>query len=100
MRLAFEGSNGDPRIAADWEPSEQMLAPTNYFRGLTFRSADAFGRLRRTNLYPGIDVVYYGKGGELEYDFDLAPGADPSRIRMRFDGRRARSVNDPAETWC
>ena len=51
-----------------------------------FRSADAFGRLRQTGVYPGIDIVYYGKGQTLEYDFELAPGADPSRIRMRFDG--------------
>lgn len=79
MRLAFEGSNGDSK-SSDWEASEQMLAPTNYFRGSKFRSADAFGRLRRTNVYPGIDVVYYGKGGELEYDFNLAPGT----IRRRF----------------
>jgi hypothetical protein len=108
VRLSFEGSNGASKAragsarpseakpdsvaqassssAAKWEPSEKMLAPTNYFRGSTFRSADAFGRLRRTALYPGIDVVYYGKGPELEYDLDLAPGADPSRIRMRFEG--------------
>ena len=51
-----------------------------------FRSADAFGRLRQTGVYPGIDIVYYGKGQTLEYDFELAPGADPSRIRMRFEG--------------
>jgi hypothetical protein len=82
-RLSFEGSSSSP---AKWEPSDKMLAPTNYFRGDTFRSADAFSRLRRPNLYPGIDLVYYGKGGELEYDFNLAPGADPSRIRMRFQG--------------
>ncbi len=82
-RLSFEGSTA-PSKGVKWEPSEKMLAPTNYFRGATFRSADAFSRLRRPNLYPGIDLVYYGKGQELEYDFNLAPGADPSRIRMRF----------------
>jgi len=80
-RLSFEGASSS---AAKWEPLEQMLAPTNYFRGNTYRSADAFSRLRRPNLYPGIDLVYYGQGGELEYDFNLAPGADPSRIRMRL----------------
>jgi hypothetical protein len=92
-RLSFEGSLG----AAKWEPSGKMLAPTNYFRGSTFRSADAFSRLRRPNLYPGIDVVYYGKGRELEYDFNLAPGADPSRIRMRFQGADQVSVNSSGD---
>jgi hypothetical protein len=92
-RLSFEGSLG----TAKWEPSGKMLAPTNYFRGSTFRSADAFSRLRRPNLYPGIDVVYYGKGRELEYDFNLAPGADPSRIRMRFQGADQVSVNSSGD---
>lgn len=84
VRLSFAGANAPERMR--WEPAAKMQAPTNYFRGKTFRSAAAFARLRRANLYPGIDVVYYGQGGRLEYDFDLAPGADPSRIRMRFEG--------------
>jgi len=96
VRLAFEGSNGSSK-AAKWEPLEQMLAPTNYFRGATYRFADAFGRLKRTNLYPGIDVVYYGKGRELEYDFNLAPGADPSRIRMRFAGAEQVRINQSGD---
>jgi hypothetical protein len=91
-RLSFEGASGLSK-PSQWEPSEQMLAPTNYFRGNSFRAADAFGRLRRTSLYPGIDVVYYGKGQELEYDFDLAPGADASRIRMRFQGAQQVSID-------
>jgi hypothetical protein len=37
-------------------------------------------------VYPGIDLVYYGTQGQLEYDFVLAPGADPSGIRMTFAG--------------
>lgn len=93
VRLSFEGAN-KPGKGSDWEASQKMLAPTNYFRGDTFRSADAFSRLRRPNLYPGIDVVYYGASGHLEYDFNLAPGADPSRIRLRFEGADQVSVND------
>jgi len=94
VRLSFDGSNGDgANGGAKWDPSEQMLAPTNYFRGATYRSADAFGRLRRPGLYPGIDLIYYGKDQALEYDFDLAPEADPSLIRMRFEGADQVSVN-------
>jgi hypothetical protein len=43
-------------------------------------------RLRQAGVYPGINMVYYGQGQSLEYDFELAPGADPFRIRMRFEG--------------
>lgn len=92
VRISFAGANGSKN--AKWEPSEKMLAPTTYFRGHTFRSADAYSRLRRADLYPGIGIAYYGQGGRLEYDFDLAPGADPSRIRMRFDGAEEVRLND------
>ncbi len=80
LRLTFEGNQGRHFEGVDKSPVQ-----TNYF-GRDFRSVDAFARLRQTGVYPGIDVVYYGKGQTLEYDFELAPGADPSRIRMRFDG--------------
>jgi len=92
-RLVFEGSEAS-KTKAKWEPSEKALAPTNYFRGSTFRSADAFGRLRRSSLYPGIDVVYYGNGAELEYDFTLAAGADASRIRMRLTGAGEAAIDE------
>jgi uncharacterized protein (TIGR03437 family) len=45
-----------------------------------------YARVRYREVYPGIDVVYYGTEGHLEYDFVLAPGADPRKIRVRYDG--------------
>ncbi|MEX1129409.1 MAG: SBBP repeat-containing protein [Vicinamibacterales bacterium] len=53
-----------------------------------------FARVRYDEIYPGIDLVYYGNHGRLEYDFIVAPGVDPGRIRLRFDGARAVTVND------
>jgi hypothetical protein len=41
-------------------------------------------------LYRGIDLAYYGNGGELEYDLIVNPGADPQRIRLRLSGQDAR----------
>src|SRR5579864_6267364 len=38
------------------------------------------------NIYPGIDLTFYGNKAHLEYDFVVAPGADPARIRLRFQG--------------
>ena len=93
VRLRFEGASA----AASFNASEPMLAPSNYFVGHSFRSAEGFGRLGRKSVYPGIDVVFYGNGQHLEYDFNLAPGADPSRIRMRFDGADSVSVNERGE---
>lgn len=45
-----------------------------------------YGRLRVKNVYDGVDLVFYGHGHELEYDFVLAPGADPNQIRLAFEG--------------
>jgi hypothetical protein len=45
----------------------------------------AVSRVRYKNVYPGIDVLYYSRQGRLEYDFVLAPGADPRRIRLSFE---------------
>ena len=40
------------------------------------------------NVYSGIDLVYHGTQGQLEYDFVLAPQADPSQIRLQFAGAK------------
>jgi hypothetical protein len=45
-----------------------------------------YGRVRYENIYPGVDLVYYGKkGGQLEYDFVVAPAADPGAIALAID---------------
>ena len=45
-----------------------------------------FAQVRYHQVYPGIDLVYHGKQGELEYDFVVAPGAEPGLVRMEFSG--------------
>jgi len=85
LKLTLEGRASDGIKTGRFEGLDKSPVPTNYF-GRNFRSADAFARLRQTGVYPGIDIVYYGKGQSLEYDFELAPGSDPSRIHMRFEG--------------
>ena len=44
-----------------------------------------------TDVYPNIDLVYHGTRGQLEYDFIVQPGADPSRIALQFEGATART---------
>jgi len=45
-----------------------------------------FARVRYSQVYRGVDLVYYGNQGQLEYDFVVAPGANPADIRIAFDG--------------
>lgn len=45
-----------------------------------------YRRVRYKNMWPGIDLIFYGGREGLEYDFELQPGADPSLIRMEVKG--------------
>ena len=67
----------------------RLAGQSHYFLGNDPRRwrthVPQYARLRFRNLYPGIDVVYYGIRGETEFDFVLAPGADPRRIHLEID---------------
>ncbi len=52
-----------------------------------------YGRVRYRNVYPGIDLVYYGNHRQLEYDFTVAPGADASRIQFEIKGAKTVSID-------
>lgn len=49
-----------------------------------------FSKIRYSEVYPGIDVVYYGNQRDLEYDFVVRPGARPQDIRISFKGGASR----------
>ena len=74
--------------------AEQRLpGRINYFLGSDrsrwVSGAPTFARILYRNVWPGIDLAFHGNGGALEYDLDLAPGADPSRVILRFAGAGA-----------
>ncbi len=52
-----------------------------------------YGRVEYRNVYAGIDIVYYGNQRQLEYDFIVAPGADPALIRLAFHGVERMSLD-------
>jgi uncharacterized protein (TIGR03437 family) len=58
--------------------------PKNWRTGIP-----TYGKVDYPQVYPGIDLVFYGNQRQLEYDFVVAPGADPNRIAWRIDGARA-----------
>ena len=69
----------------------------NYFRGndpSKWRThVPIYARVQYQDVYPGIDLVYYGNPQQLEYDLVVGPGADPSQIRLRFAGAQRVSLN-------
>ena len=82
--LALRLIGADPH--ATFEATSPYSVPTQYFTAAYRGPVQSYRRLRHHQVYPGVDVVYYGTGQNLEYDFEVAAGADPSRIRLRFDG--------------
>ncbi|HYN87516.1 MAG TPA: SBBP repeat-containing protein, partial [Ardenticatenaceae bacterium] len=86
LRLRFLGANKSARMVG----LDRLPGKSNYLlgndRAKWQSNVPSFGRVRYEALYPGIDLVYYGNHGRLEYDFDVAPGASPQRIRLDFDG--------------
>ena len=60
-----------------------------------------YGRVQYEDVYPGVNLVYYGTNQrQLEYDFVIAPGADPNVIRMHFDGVDALRIDDRRASRC
>jgi hypothetical protein len=53
-----------------------------------------FARVAAHGVYPGVDLVYHGKQGRLEYDMQVAPGADPAQIRLAVSGARTLRLDD------
>jgi uncharacterized protein (TIGR03437 family) len=86
LKLRFEGASHEPKISAE----EPRPGVSNYFIGSDpsrwHSNVPQFGKVRYRNLYPGIDLVFYGNPRKLEYDFVLGAGADPSKIVLAFDG--------------
>lgn len=54
--------------------------------GAAALSTPTYAKVRYEGVYPGVDLVYYGRPRELEYDFVVAEGADPARIAVRLEG--------------
>ena len=95
--MKLEGANPDPRI----EGLEQLSTTSNYFSGSDpsdwRTNIPSFTRVRYAQVYPGIDMVYYGDQRRLEYDFVLAPGANPDTIQMAFGGIEDFEINRMGE---
>jgi hypothetical protein len=76
--------------AAALTGADPLPGKTNYIIGNDphkWRSGvPQFGGVRYASAYPGIDLIFYGNQGHLEYDFRVGPGADPSQPELEFDG--------------
>jgi Beta-propeller repeat len=86
VRMKLIGADPAPLM----EGLDRLPGRSNYIIGRDAsrwrRNVESFAKVRYRSVYPGIDLIYYGNQRQIEYDFVVAPGADPNVIRLGFVG--------------
>ncbi|MBI1765270.1 MAG: SBBP repeat-containing protein [Acidobacteria bacterium] len=86
LQLELPGAQPHPRL----EALDALPGVSNYLLGADARhwqtGVPRYAKVAYRGVYPGVDLVFYGRQQELEYDFVVAPGADPRQIKLRFTG--------------
>ena len=94
LRMKFSGANPKTRLSGE----KKSAARVNYFIGNDpkkwRRGVPVFDRVAYEDVYPGIDLVFYGNQRRLEYDFIVEPGADPGVISLDFKGAASIALDD------
>src|SRR5215475_3037732 len=93
ISVRFINANPSPQI----EGMDELPGKSNYIIGSDpknwRRDIPTYAKVRYREVWPGVDTVFYGAQQRLEYDFVLAPGADPRAIKLSFDGAKKISVD-------
>jgi hypothetical protein len=95
VRMRLAGANQAPAISAQ----DELVGKSNYLIGKDPSKWQTgitnYARVNEQGVYPGIDLVYHGNQGRLEYDFDVAAHANPKSIQIAFDGAKGLDL-DPS----
>jgi Beta-propeller repeat len=90
VRMRLVGASGGAELSG----MDDLPGKVNYFIGNNAKkwrsNIPTYAKVRYRNVYPGVDLVYYSREGQLEYDFVVQPGTDPSVIALRFEGASDR----------
>ncbi len=93
VRISLQNASASPNL----EGIDRLAAKAAYFQGSDrsrWRTGiPLYGRVKYSSVYPGVDLVYYGNGHQLEYDFLVQPGTNPNCITMQFDGADRLSLD-------
>ncbi len=88
LRMRLAGANPAVQVSG----VEELPGKSNYFIGNDPKkwrtNVPNYAQVAYKNVYPGVDLIYYGNQLQLEYDFVVAPGADPNAIKLSFQGAR------------
>ena len=93
LRVHFDGANPTAEIAG----TRQLPGKTNYLigndRSKWHTDIPSYAAVRYQGMYPGVDVLFYGRQQRLEYDFVVAPGADLRAIALSISGARKLEID-------
>ena len=93
LRMRLEGAN----LAAQIAGGDLLPGKVNYFIGNNPKNwrtdVPSYARVKYAGIYPGVDLVFYGNQRRLEYDFVVAPGADPKAIELSLKGAQKLWIN-------
>ncbi len=93
VRMQFHGAAPQPIV----QGHEKLSGRSHYFLGNDpsrwRRDVPSFTKVHYSGVYPGIDLVFYGRQGQLEYDFVVGPGADPTAIRLGIQGAESLGLD-------
>lgn len=97
LRINLVGANA----SAQTEGLSQLPGTSNYFIGNNPKqwrvNVPTYAKVKFHDVYPGVDLVYYGNQQQLEHDFIVAPGAAPTSISLGFDGAQKISINEDGD---
>jgi len=89
------------RSALAISTEDELPGKSNYLKGsdpARWRTnIPTFARLRYSHVYPGIDLVFYGTGDDLEHDFIVEAGANPKQISLELQGAKKVRVNETGD---
>jgi hypothetical protein len=96
LQMKLAGANANANVTG----ADLLPGKSNYFLGNDpakwRQGVPQFARVRYENIYPGINLVFYGNQGRLEYDFQVAPGSDPAQAELEFNGAKKLELKDGA----
>ncbi|HEY4950895.1 MAG TPA: hypothetical protein VIH88_11220 [Candidatus Acidoferrales bacterium] len=97
LRVHFDGANPSAEIAG----TKLLPGKTSYFIGNDPKKwhtdVPSYEAVRYQGIYPGVDVLFHGRQRRLEYDFIVAPGADPNAIALSIAGARKLDINSQGD---
>ena len=98
VKVSIDLVNANPQ--PELLPETKLPGRSNYLLGPDpgkwMTDVTHYGKVRYRNVYPGIDVVYYGNQSRLEHDFVIHSGADARQIRLAFSGVRRMELSSPS----